>query len=295
MKRSNFLAALCLLPVNALSVSAVLAAEGYSPYPPAGTYDASDSAFERQLSVERNGGFTLEVMQKGRAGSLRSGTGEGRLTDAPGGWRYSEGRCSMMLRRASGGMQLHVEGCASDWGDVPFDGKYVLQGAAPAAGRAPSIPPASPANAGLPSRKQLNDTWSTLDVGAVGGKTVIVMALPVTGGQDGGILERFSQAAFVIDTTSDYAALSRAELARPPLGLVEIPLPATGPGQGLEFEIECVSGKVEDVLVISIASQQAGKPVTRRRASAWVLDGSLHATEVKHVGKVKCPVAQLGY
>lgn len=295
MKRSNLLAALCLLSANALPAAVAFAAEGYSPYPAAGTYDASDSAFERQLTVQRDGGFTLEVMQKGLPGNLRSGAGEGRLADAPGGWRFSEGRCSMTLRRAAGGMQLHVEGCAGDWGDVPFDGKYVLQGAAPAASRAPAVLPAPATHAGLPSRRQLNDAWSTLDVGSAAGKTVIVMVKPVAGGSDGGVLEHFSTAAFVIDTTSDYQALSRAELARPPLGLVEIPLPATGPGQGLEFEIECTSGKVEDVVVISIASQQGSKPMTRRRASAWVLDGSLHAAEIKPAAKVACPVAQPGY
>lgn len=295
MKRSNFLAALCLLSANAVPVAAAFAAEGDSPYPPAGTYDASDNAFERQLTVRRDGGFTLEVMQKGKPGNLRSGAGEGRLTDAPGGWRFSEGRCSMTLRRAAGGMQLHVEGCAGDWGDVPFDGKYVLQGAA-AASRAPVAPPApaSAARTGLPTRKELNEAWSTLDVGSQAGKTVIVMARPVAGGSDDGILERFSKAAFVIDTTSDYQALSRAELARSPLALVEIPLPATGPGQGLEFEIECTSGKVEDVVVVSIASQQGSKPINRRRASAWVLDANLQAREITPAAKVRCPV-QPGY
>jgi hypothetical protein len=295
MKRSTLFAALSLLSAPVLPVAAAFAAQDYSPYPPAGTYDASDKAFERQLTVHRDGSFTLEVMQKGRPGNLRSGAGEGRLSDAPGGWRYSEGRCSMTLRRAAGGMQLHVEACAGDWGDVPFDGKYVLQGAAPAAARAPANPPAPVANAGLPSRKQLNDTWSTLDVGGAAGKTVIVMARPVAGGPDDGILERFSQAGFVIDTTSDYASLSRAELARPPLGLVEIPLPATGPGQGLAFEIECTSGKIENVVVISIATEHGDKPMSYRRTSAWALDGSLHAVEIKPVAKVKCPVAQPGY
>jgi hypothetical protein len=295
MKRSTLFAALCLSCANVLPATAASAAQAYSPYPPAGTYDASDAAFKRQLTVRRDGSFTLEVMQKGRPGHLRSGAGEGRLADAPGGWRYAEGRCSMALRRAAGGMQLHAEGCAGEWGDVPFDGKYVLQGAAPVAAPASAASPAAASDAGLPSRRRLNDEWSTLDVGGVSGKTVIVMARPVAGGSDGDALERFSKAAFVIDTTSDYASLSRAEMARPPLALVDIPLPATGPGQGLAFEIECTSGKVEDVVVVSIATAHGDKPMSYRRAGAWVLDGSLHATEVKPVGKVKCPVAQPGY
>jgi hypothetical protein len=201
MKRSNHLVALGLLWASVLGATANVAAEDYSPFPPAGVYDASDGAFERLLTIREGGGFTLEVMQKGKPGGLRSGSGEGVLTDAPGGWRYSEGRCGMTLRRAAGGMQLHVEACASDWGDVPFDGKYALQGAGGVASRAaaaaapsPTIgqQSASPANAALPSRRQLNDTWSSIDVGGVAGKSVIVMVKPVDSATPGGILEHFS-------------------------------------------------------------------------------------------------------
>ncbi|EJL27511.1 hypothetical protein PMI01_03767 [Caulobacter sp. AP07] len=302
MKRSNHLVALGLLCASILGATADVAAEEYSPFPPAGVYDASDSAFERLLTIRRNGGFTLEVMQKGKPGSLRSGSGEGVLTDAPGGWRYAEGRCSMTLRRAAGGMQLHVEACASDWGDVPFDGKYALQGAGAGASRAavassPALDKqtATPAVAGLPSRRQLNDTWSSLDIGGMAGKTVIVMVKPVQSGTTDNILEHFSKAAFVIDTTSDYQALSPANLARPPIGLVEIPLPPTRGDQGLEFEVECSDGKLEDVVVISIASQENAKPMTRRRASAWRLNDHLQAVEIKPASRVKCPVTQPGY
>ena len=304
MKRSHHLVALGLLCASILGATTDVAAAEYSPFPPAGVYDASDGAFERLLTIRGNGGFTLEVMQKGKPGGLRSGAGEGVLADAPGGWRYSEGRCSMTLRRAAGGMQLHVESCASDWGDVPFDGKYALKGAQGAASRgaaatasAPTLsqqaPP--PANALLPSRRQLNDTWSSLDVGSVAGKSVIVMVKPVANGTTAGILERFSKAAFVIDTTSDYRALSPANLARPPIGLVEIPLPPTRGDQGLEFEIECSDGKIEDVVVINIASQEGAKPMTRKRASAWRLNERLQAVEIKPASRVKCPVAQAGY
>jgi hypothetical protein len=307
MKRSNHLVARGLLCASILCATAGVAAAEYSPFPPAGVYDASDSAFERLLTIRKNGGFTLEVMQKGKPGNLRSGTGEGVLTDAPGGWRYGEGRCSMTLRRAAGGMQLHVEACASDWGDVPFDGKYALQGAGGVASRgaaatAPSpalgkqtVMPAPPANVGLPSRRQLNDAWSSIDVGSVAGKAVIVMVKPVDSGTTGEILEHFSNAAFVIDTTSDYRALSPANLARPPIGLVEIPLPPTRADQGLEFEVECSDGKIEDVVVINIASQENAKPMTRRRASAWRLNDRLQAVEIKPASRVKCPVAQAGY
>jgi hypothetical protein len=210
----------------------------------------------------------------------------------------------MTLRRAAGGMQLHVEACASDWGDVPFDGKYALQGAGGAASRgggvaavaAPApIKAAAPAVSGLPSRKQLNDSWSSFDVGSVAGKTVIVMAKPIDGGASGQSLERFSRAAFVIDTTSDYRTLSPANLARPPIGLVEIPLPPTRGDQGLEFEIECTDGKLEDVVVVNVATQVGERPMTRRRASAWVLNDRLQAVEIKPASRVKCPVAQPGY
>ncbi|MEO7690426.1 MAG: hypothetical protein ABIS51_14170 [Sphingomonas sp.] len=305
MKQLNYLAALGLLCASALCATTDIAAQQYSPFPPAGVYVASDSAFERQLAIRKDGSFTLEVMQKGTPGSLRSGTGEGVLTDAPGGWRYSEGRCSMTLRRAAGGMQLHVDGCASDWGDVPFDGKYVLRGAgslasagAVATAAAPGKPgamPATPAASGLPSRRQLNDSWSSIDVGGVAGKAVIVMVKPVQSGTTGNILEHFSKAAFIIDRTSDYRALSPADLARPPIGLVEIPLPPTTGKQGLEFEVECSDGKIEDVVVINIASQEGAKPMTRRRASAWRLNDHLQAVEIKPASRVKCPVAQAGY
>jgi hypothetical protein len=301
MKRSNHLVALGLLCAGLLGATADVAAEDYSPFPLAGVYDASDSTFERLLTIRKDGKFTLEVMQKGKPGSLRSGAGEGVLTDAPGGWRYSEGRCSMTLRRAAGGMQLHVEACASDWGDVPFDGKYALQGAASRGGAATPPSPAlgaqtaAPANAGLPSRRQLNDTWSSIDVGSVAGKAVIVMVKPVDQGATGGILEHFSKAAFVIDTTSDYRAMSPANLAKPPIALVEIPLPPTRGAQGLEFEIECSDGKIEDIVVINVASQENAKPMTRRRASAWRLNDRLEAVEIKPASRVKCPVAQAGY
>ena len=301
MKRSNHLVALGLLCASILGATAEVAAEDYNPFPPAGVYDASDSAFQRLLTIRKDGKFTLEVMQKGKPGSLRSGAGEGVLMDAPGGWRFSEGRCSMTLRRAAGGMQLHVEACASDWGDVPFDGKYALQGAASRGGVATASSPAlgaqtaTPANAGLPSRRQLNDTWSSIDVGSVAGKAVIVMVKPVDQGTTGEGLEHFSKAAFVIDTTSDYRALSPANLARPPIGLVEIPLPPTRGAQGLEFEVECSDGKIEDVVVINIASQENAKPMTRRRASAWRLNERQEAVEIKPASKVKCPVAQAGY
>lgn len=117
--------ALCLSVLAALFAPLAIAAD-YSPYPKAGTYDSSDAQFSRELTVQPDGKFILFVMQKGKPGNLRSGTGEGRLNDAPGGWTFQEGRCTLALKRAVGGMQLSVQGCASEWGDVPFDGKYVF-------------------------------------------------------------------------------------------------------------------------------------------------------------------------
>lgn len=294
----------------------VLAAD-YSPYPKAGVYEASDGSFERVLTVKPNGKFTLEVAEKGKPGNLRSGSGEGKLADAPGGWTFSEGRCTMTLKRAAGGMQMRVEACASAWGDVPFDGKYAYQGeevAAPAAKAgpvrnappaaapvmaaapaAPSMAPVAP-NANLPSRKALSQQWTQLSSDTVaGGKSARFWAQPAPGATAGPGLEHFSAAGFVIDVGTAYDRLSAADMAKPPLQLVAVSLPPVTAKEGLEFEVECRYGKTDKAVAINVSTVGKGQQVTRKRASAWMLDANLQAVEIKPASKAKCPQAQAGY
>ena len=324
MKSSISFKTLSLLSVSLACMAAPALAADYSPYPKAGVYDASDNGFERLLTVKPDGKFTLEVAEKGKPGNLRSGAGEGKLADAPGGWSFSEGRCNMTLKRAAGGMQLHVETCASAWGDVPFDGKYKYQGeevaaapvkpapapapkaaapvaatvtpapAAPAAAMAAAPAPA-PTSGALPSRKELMEKWTNIATDKVAGKSVLVMVKSIGGTSPDTTLEAYSNAAFVIDTTSDYQAISAAEKAKSPLQLVNIPLPAISAKEGLEFEVDCSYGKSSKVIAINVANQPKGKPMTRKRSSAWMLDNNLQAVEIKPANKAKCPTAQAGY
>lgn len=297
-------AARCLFTTAALlSLAAPALSADYSPYPKAGVYDASDSRFERVLTVKPNGKFTLEVSEIGKPGQLRSGAGEGRLSDAPGGWSFSEGRCSMTLKRAAGGMQLHVETCASAWGDVPFDGKYQFKGEAapmpaakalPAPAAVPSAAPVpvsapQPSGGALPTRKELRQQWSSLSSDTVAGKSAGFWAQSTAGNAPGNGLERFSRAGFVVDVTSDYDRLPPAEMAKPPLKLVEVPLPAVSAKEGLEFEIDCSFGKSNKVIAINVSSLGKGNQITRKRASAWALDGQWQPQEIKPAHKVKCP------
>ncbi|BBB63392.1 hypothetical protein UNDKW_5119 [Undibacterium sp. KW1] len=323
MKSLHSLKTLSLLSVSLACIAAPALAADYNPFPKAGVYDASDNGFERLLTVKPDGKFTLEVAEKGKPGNLRSGAGEGKLTDAPGGWSFSEGRCNMTLKRAAGGMQLHVETCASAWGDVPFDGKYKYQGeevaAAPvkagpvpapmqkAAAPAPAtttaapaaavtaVPAPTPASGPLPSRKELMEKWANIATDGIAGKSVLVWTKSTGSISPDTTLEAYSQAAFVVDTTSDYQALSATEKAKSPLRLINIPLPATGPKEGLEFEVDCKFGKSDKVIAINVASQAKGKPVTRKRTSAWMLNNNFEVVEVKPANKAKCPTAQAGY
>lgn len=290
----------------------VLAAD-YSPYPKAGVYEASDSRFERLLTVKSNGKFTLEVSEMGKPGQLRSGAGEGQLADAPGGWDFREGRCTMTLKRAAGGMQLHVEACASAWGDVPFDGKYKFQGeeaAAPAAKAAPApkamaaaapapaaVPAmaSAPASAALPSRKELRQQWAPLSSDTVAGKSAGFWVRSSGGAAPASGLEHFSRAGFVVDASSAYDSLPPAELAKPPLKLVEVPLPTVSAREGLEFEVECRYGKSDKAIAVNVSSLGKGQQVTRKRASAWMLDASWQVVEIKPASKAKCPQARAGY
>ncbi len=320
MKNSPSIKTISLLSASLACMAAPVLAADYNPYPKAGIYDASDNAFERQLTVKPDGRFTLEVAEKGKPGNLRSGAGEGKLADAPGGWSFSEGRCNMSLKRGAGGMQLHVETCASTWGDVPFDGKYKYQGeevaAAPtkpapavapmpmakaAAVSTPAAPapvaaaPAPAANAAIPSRKELIDKWTGLATDGIAGKSVMAMAKSNGTISPDTTLESYSQAAYFVDTTSDYQSLSAAEKNKSPLRLINIPLPATGPKEGLEFDVDCVYGKSDKIIAISVASQAKGKAITRKRVSAWMLNNNFEVVEVKPASKAKCPTIAPGY
>ena len=288
-------------------------AADYSPYPKAGVYEASDGRFERLLTVKPNGKFTLEVSEIGKPGQLRSGAGEGKLSDAPGGWNYSEGRCTLTLKRAAGGMQLHVEACASAWGDVPFDGKYTFQGEeAPAAATkaapapkamAAAAPPAAPAmvaavpsaasGAALPSRKALSQQWTNFSSDAVAGKSVRLWAQPATGGAPG--LEHFRNAGFVVDVATPYDSLPAAEMVKAPLKLLEIPLPPVTAKEGLEFEVDCTYGTSGKAVAVNVSTLGRGQQVTRKRASAWMVDASLQVVEIKPASKARCPRVQAGY
>jgi|GEM_PF-1716633 len=308
MKRPSPFKTLSLLSISLSCLAGPALAADYSPYPKAGIYDASDSGFERLLTVKPDGKFTLEVAEKGKPGNLRSGAGEGKLSDAPGGWNFSEGRCNMTLKRAAGGMQLHVEACASSWGDVPFDGKYKYQGeevaaapvkAAPAAAAAQkaaapmtSTAPApaaaqasaSPATNGLPSRKEFKETWQGISSDNIGNKHVAFLAKAIENkSSTPNPIEQFSRAAFVIDTNIRYGEMSAAELAKFPLQLIEVPLPAVGPKEGLEFKSDCVYGKSDKVIVINRTGQ-----ATIKRMAAWMMDNNLKLVEIKQVNKVNC-------
>ncbi|MCS3806837.1 hypothetical protein HNO92_004525 [Chromobacterium alkanivorans] len=91
-----------------------------------GVYDGSDKQFERTLTIRPNGKFALEVMQKGKPGQLRSGSGSGQLQANGGQWRYSEGICTMSVLPQTASVQVQMDRCASTFGDVPFDGNYRL-------------------------------------------------------------------------------------------------------------------------------------------------------------------------
>ena len=102
------------------------AADGATAPLAPGVYDGSDKQFERTLTIRPNGKFELEVMQKGKPGQLRSGSGSGQLQANGGQWRYSEGICTMSVVPQTASVQLQLDRCASAFGDVPFDGQYRL-------------------------------------------------------------------------------------------------------------------------------------------------------------------------
>ncbi|MFZ6876544.1 hypothetical protein ACO0LF_31285 [Undibacterium sp. Di27W] len=325
MKKSTTAGAVRFLSASlALSCLAapVLAAD-YNPYPKAGIYDASDKGFERLLTVKPDGKFTLEVSEKGKPGNLRSGAGEGKLSDAPGGWTFSEGRCTMTLKRAAGGMQMHVEACASSWGDVPFDGKYAFQGEevaatpvksalvttpAPKATAPASLASTMPAAAAEPagaattptstmslSRKEWKDKWGNVTAEFIAGHFVQVLAQRSSDNPTGPGLDHYSNAAVIVDTINDYEKASAAEMAKPPLKQYALPLPVVTAKEGVKFETECSYGKSAMAFVISMDSYGKGNILTRKRVSGWMLDSKLQLTEVKPASKIKCPQTSAFY
>lgn len=101
------------------------AGNAVSGYPAPGKYDGSDASFERTLTVQPDGGFALEVLEKGKANALHSGSGKGKLASADGKqWTYREDRCTLTVTPQASGLQLSADRCASAFGDVPFDGLY---------------------------------------------------------------------------------------------------------------------------------------------------------------------------
>ncbi|MBK0417051.1 hypothetical protein JD974_21835 [Chromobacterium haemolyticum] len=106
------------------------AADGAAAPMAPGIYDGSDKQFARTLTIRPNGKFELEVMQKGKPGQLRSGSGSGQLQANGGQWRYSEGICTMNILPQTSAVQVQMDRCASAFGDVPFDGVYRLAKAA---------------------------------------------------------------------------------------------------------------------------------------------------------------------
>ncbi|MBC3918558.1 hypothetical protein H8L32_13780 [Undibacterium sp. CY18W] len=325
MKKTLSFKTLSLLSVSLSCMAAPVLAADYNPYPKAGVYDASDNGFERLLTVKPDGKFTLEVSEKGKSGNLRSGSGEGKLADAPGGWNFSEGRCNMTLKRAAGGMQLHVETCASAWGDVPFDGKYKYQGEevaaapakpAPAAVAAPAPKAATPAPAAstMPapaaepagaatmatstislSRKEWKDKWGMVTAEFITGHFVQVLAQRSSDNPTGPGLDHYSNAAVIVDTINDYEKASAAEMAKPPLKQYTLPLPVVTAKEGVKFETECSYGKSAMAFVISVDSYGKGNILSRKRVSGWMLDSKLQLTEVKPASKVKCPQTSAFY
>jgi hypothetical protein len=190
---------------------------------------------------------------------------------------------------------------------VPFDGKYQFKGdatpvaatkAMPAPAAAPSAAPAAvsapqPSGGPLPSRNELRQQWSNLSSDTVAGKSAGFWAQSAAGNAAGNApgngLEHFSRAGFVVDVTSAYDRLPPAEMAKSPLKLVEVPLPAVSAKEGLEFEIDCSFGKFNKVIAINVSSLGKGNQMTRKRASAWALDDRWQPVEIKPAHKAKCP------
>ncbi|WP_211251654.1 hypothetical protein [Andreprevotia chitinilytica] len=119
-----------------------------------GTYDATTQEFERSLTIRPDGKFDLEIMQKGKAGNLRSGTGSGQLVFNNGQWRYADGACKMTVTATPPALQVHVESCAGSIGDVPVDGRYLLQDKKTTSTQTAAPAPSAPKNKQLAT--QLN-------------------------------------------------------------------------------------------------------------------------------------------
>ncbi|MQA37049.1 hypothetical protein [Rugamonas aquatica] len=264
-------------------------------YPAAGVYDASDRNFERTFTVSAEGKFELEVQQKGKAGNLRSGIGEGQLADGPGGWQFNAGNCKLTVRRGSGSVQLHAEHCASDWGDVPFDGRYQFK-ATPAEAKDATGKVAANGNAAemaqadsIPTRKELKNNWDAVSSATIAGKalTVFTKRAPSI---DGSPYSHTDAAVFVIDNPVQ-GNMNASELAKSPLKVVDIPLPPRAPNQGYAIQGNCSQGKNKNVVLILIANETPyGTPP--KPVSAWALDANQRAVQVNPAKSVKCPVAE---
>lgn len=260
-------------------------------YPAAGVYDASDRNFERTFTVSADGQFELVVQQKGKAGNLHSGIGEGQLADGPGGWQFNAGNCKMTVRRGSGAVQLRAEHCSSNWGDVPYDGRYQFK-AAPSvakdvAATGGSVDMAQAGN--LPTRKELKDNWDAVSTAAISGRVLTVLTKRAAS-LEGSPYSHTDAAVFVIDYPV-HGNMNASEMAKVPLKVVDIPLPSRAPNQGYAIQGNCSQGKNKNVVLIMIANETpygtAPKPI-----SAWALDANQQAVQVNPVKSVKCPVVE---
>ncbi len=265
-------------------------------YPVAGVYDASDRNFERTFTVAADGKFELVVQQKGAAGKLRSGIGEGQLSDGPGGWQFSAGNCKVTVKRGNGSVQLHAERCTSEWGDVPYDGRYQFKASQSEAKGADKDGGNVAANGGTvgmatagsqPTRKDLKDNWEAVSSATVSGKALSVLTRR-TASLEGSPYSHTDAAVFVIDNPVQ-GNMNASDMAKSPLKVVDIPLPPRASNQGYSFQGNCSLDKNKNVVLIQIANETpygtAPKPV-----SAWALDASQKAVQVKPAKSVKCPV-----
>lgn len=132
-------------------------------------------------------------------------------------------------------------------------------------------------------------------VDGIAGKSVLMFAKSAGSVSKESPLERFSQAAFFIDTEAFYNELPAAKLSKTPLAMLEISLPTTAASEGLSFRGDCVFGKYDKVVVIHIDSYHKTKGTKSKAASAWMLDNKLQLQEIKPVSKVKCPAMTDAY
>ncbi|UUZ51405.1 hypothetical protein LP420_19335 [Massilia sp. B-10] len=136
-------------------------------------------------------------------------------------------------------MQLHAERCSSDWGDVPYDGRYQFKASSAGserpgqcgAGRRRGGHGAGLSNG--PTRKELKDNWDAVSTATVSGKALTVL-IKRGAALEGSPYSHTEAAVFVIDNPA-HGTLNGAELAKSPLKVVDIPLPPRLPTRVTRF------------------------------------------------------------